>query len=229
MKMITNLQDLADHLGAWEATPASIGRRLYKDTDCGAWITFYFPGAPAETVECFAEVRPDPAAGGRLHLHKLIPADPAVALLLGFENGGKAPEKTDGAPDCWDSLEAFTKAARELQADPGSNAGEIITEIAPCVGCVRLRVKRDTPARLISLPCADEPPAGLDLASCVAVQVGSIVEGSDAEFSGDLMFFPFTPEEFDRQVENINDEACAAWDEANGAESEDAEAAEGKS
>ena len=37
MKMIHGLVDLARHLGAGDTLP-SLERRVYKDTECGAWI-----------------------------------------------------------------------------------------------------------------------------------------------------------------------------------------------
>lgn len=53
------------------------------------------------------------------------------------------------------------------------------------------------------------------LTACDGVQVGSIVEGSDAEVTRAPLWFPFTPELFEAYVKDINDEACQLWDEAN--------------
>ena len=36
--IIRNIGDLAEYLGAAEATNDSISRRVYKDTGCGAWM-----------------------------------------------------------------------------------------------------------------------------------------------------------------------------------------------
>ena len=47
----------------------------------------------------------------------------------------------------------------------------------------------------------------------LTVTVGSIVEGSDAEFS-DSLTYPFSRKSFWELVQSINDAACAAWDEA---------------
>ena len=65
---------------------------------------------------------------------------------------------------------------------------------------------------------------GIENNNVRALLVGSIVEGSDAEVTGnvlDLMDFE-TPEDavaaFNREVEEVNAEACALWDEANNEE-----------
>lgn len=62
---------------------------------------------------------------------------------------------------------------------------------------------------------------GIDNGNVRALMVKSIVEGSDAEVFGkvlDLMLFD-TPEDavaaFNREVEEVNAEACALWEEAN--------------
>lgn len=50
---------------------------------------------------------------------------------------------------------------------------------------------------------------------CVGLQIGSIVEGSDAEVQPETLLWPFTDAQLDRTVENINSEASMLWDEAN--------------
>jgi len=52
-------------------------------------------------------------------------------------------------------------------------------------------------------------------ARCTGISVGSIVEGSDAEVGPVRLYFPFTNEQLWDAVQEINDEACAFWDEAN--------------
>lgn len=44
------------------------------------------------------------------------------------------------------------------------------------------------------------------------VQIGSIVEGSDATFD-DVLNYPFTVEQFGELVDAINAQACDAWQE----------------
>lgn len=47
-----------------------------------------------------------------------------------------------------------------------------------------------------------------------SVAFGTIVEGSDAEFSDDLIF-PFSSEFFDQCLEELENQADIAWHEAN--------------
>jgi hypothetical protein len=64
-----------------------------------------------------------------------------------------------------------------------------------------------------------------------ALRVGSIVEGSDAEVTGDVIdLAQYTGEnagsaaaDFAAQVERVNAEACSLWDEANTEDDEDEE------
>jgi len=53
------------------------------------------------------------------------------------------------------------------------------------------------------------------LTDCDGVQVGSIVEGSDAEVTREPLLFPFTPAFFEAYVQDVDDQACALWAEAN--------------
>jgi hypothetical protein len=63
---------------------------------------------------------------------------------------------------------------------------------------------------------------GVENAEILALLVGSIVEGSDAEVTGDVLDLSTfaTPcaavAAFNAQVETVNAEACALWEEANG-------------
>ena len=51
---------------------------------------------------------------------------------------------------------------------------------------------------------------------CTAVMVGSIVEGSDVEVGPEILSFPFTSDQFDQEVQAINDEAVFCWNRDNG-------------
>ena len=50
---------------------------------------------------------------------------------------------------------------------------------------------------------------------CVGLQIGTIVEGSDAEFTADELLFPFTDDELGDALQSLNDLASDSWDEAN--------------
>lgn len=55
-------------------------------------------------------------------------------------------------------------------------------------------------------------------ADCIGLQIGSIVEGSDAEVQPESLYWPITVQQLDRAVENIDAEASRLWDEANAPE-----------
>ncbi len=59
-------------------------------------------------------------------------------------------------------------------------------------------------------PCG----AWLKILDHQTIQVGSIVEGSEAEFMSEIVW-PFTRQDFWDMVEEINDDALEAWREAN--------------
>ena len=68
---------------------------------------------------------------------------------------------------------------------------------------------------------------GIENGNVRSLMVGSIIENSDAEVPGiviDLIEYE-TPEDavaaFNNAVEEVNDLACALWDEANGDEAEE--------
>lgn len=207
--IIRTLAELADHVGAYLPTPLSVDHRIYKDTACGAHLSAIFPGTPADTTRHTAEIRQ--TKGGRVRLDKLTPEHPEIRDFLGFNADGTAFDPA-GQSDPWATLNTFAKACRELAGDKA--ASEKILAVRPCVGCLRVDITRDTPARHVYVHSGRDVPEGVDPASCIGVQVGSIVEGSDAEIDADPMYFPFPADEFDRMVEWVNDEACAAWDEA---------------
>jgi hypothetical protein len=68
----------------------------------------------------------------------------------------------------------------------------------------------------VKLYYRDPLPSDLNLLSCEAVQVGSIVEGSDAEFESELLLFPFSADEFDEAVKFVDEQVSEslAWSEA---------------
>lgn len=49
----------------------------------------------------------------------------------------------------------------------------------------------------------------------VGIEIGSIVEGSEAEATPVRLLFPFKASDLDKAIQSVNDEACALWEEAN--------------
>lgn len=214
---IRNLADLAAYIGANEVTPASLNHRVYKDTSCGAWLTCVFPHSPAGMVTHVAEVRL--GADGRAMLHKLEPTSDSVASFLGFEPDGRpfCDQEPGVADDLFGSLAAYTKAAEALKDDlstPSFNRQpERVAEVRPCIGCVRVTVTVSHDERYLRVCNGDDVPQGLDLSTCIAVEVGSIVEGSEAEVGPYRLAFPFSPEAWDQTIQLIGDEVDEAWNE----------------
>lgn len=64
-------------------------------------------------------------------------------------------------------------------------------------------------------PEARDPSAPW-LDDCVGILIGSIVEGSDAEVSPLELLFPFTQEQFEHAVNDVDAEADRLWQEAHG-------------
>ena len=54
-----------------------------------------------------------------------------------------------------------------------------------------------------------------DTSNIIGIKIGSIVEGSDVEIDPVTLMFPFDPEEVDKVLEGINDEAKFYWERDN--------------
>jgi len=50
---------------------------------------------------------------------------------------------------------------------------------------------------------------------CYGIKIGSIVEGSDVEIEGRVLEFPFTMDDLDRVVKEVNEEAAFYWERDN--------------
>ena len=59
------------------------------------------------------------------------------------------------------------------------------------------------------------PNTGIDETDVKAVIIGTIIEGSDAELGPYRFEFPINRDMFWQQVEDMNQEAAALWEEAN--------------
>jgi len=53
------------------------------------------------------------------------------------------------------------------------------------------------------------------IALCIGIEIGSIVEGSDVEIGPVTLMFPFSSKKLRKTIQWVNDEAVAAWLEAN--------------
>ena len=57
--------------------------------------------------------------------------------------------------------------------------------------------------------------ANINIKDCVGIEVGSIVEGSEAEVGPYYLEFPFTGKQLDMLVGIVNKTACRLWKVAN--------------
>lgn len=71
----------------------------------------------------------------------------------------------------------------------------------------------------VKLYYRDPLPSDLNLLSCEAIKVGCIVEGVGAELEADILMFPFTSDEFDQALADLDvkaTEELAEWKQAHG-------------
>jgi len=187
MSQIKNLPELFEHLGAdWhegdvEASERSLSRRVYKDTECGAWATFDMPGERIVDHE------------NQTWTGRYAKVDGVWEMLLPLR---------DGVP-C--EISAMPQAAKEYFW-PSDLQPSDLDDLAKGAASLTL-------TETIRVPVM-APHAG-------SFAVGSIVEGSDAEVPPETVFLPCSPEDIDRAIAGVNDEACRLWDEANGEEEDD--------
>ena len=178
---INTLEDLFDHLDAhWhegdvEASKRSLSRRVYKDTECGAWATFGMPGERAVSHE------------SQTWTGRYAKIDGVWEMLLPLRDGVPCEAST------------MPQAAKEYFW-PSDLQPSDLDDLAKGAASLTL-------TETIRVPVM-APHAG-------SFVVGSIVEGSDAEVPPETVFLPCSPEDIDRAIAGVNDEACRLWDEAN--------------
>jgi hypothetical protein len=71
----------------------------------------------------------------------------------------------------------------------------------------------------VKLHYLDPLPSDLNLLSCEAIKVGCSVEGVGAELEADILMFPFTGDEFDQALVDLDgraNEERAEWKQAHG-------------
>lgn len=225
---IQNLQEFLAHVGGDSAYRA--GRAIYKYTDCGPWITYLVEETPERSVTLAVNVR---LKDGKLHaefeesVFDYGKEREAEALsLLGFN--------ADGATRRWDkigrtlaayrrTIEAYIKSHDTDPATIGDSTNPYTLKLHPelphDLGARRARKSVFITLHRIEKPTYREVYYESDeantLTECAGIKMGSIVEGSEAYVDRDPMMFPFTGEEFDAYVREINDEASAYWERDN--------------
>ena len=203
-KTYNNLAELLN-----DETAYRFGRMLYKYTDCGPWTNFIVRDKP-ERIERYAiEIR-ETVSGLRA---KSMTQDPAADAIqfLGFEPDGSNTLR-------WRSRKAMQKRVHAFFAkerDPLSSIPWTLKRNALCIGCLRIELSRNLAANTRDVYYEDEEANTTDIPGCIGIEIGSIVEGCDNGIDGRTLLFPFTDEEFDAVVKQVNDDACTVWDWAN--------------
>lgn len=202
--LIENVQDLADYLGANEATEDSISRRIYKDTACGAWARLRDVPVSRERQKWTAFFR---WTEGRIEVIEgvccgrvISPADfPEIAVeaVCGLNREG----------DRWFSkLHDPEEIAAAVHTIWGWEDGTLMVE------------GREGTFELSNDAFVTAP----------GVEFGTIIEGSDAYLDGYTAVFPFDSDVIDKMLDDLESEAARLWEEANGTgEDEEEEELEG--
>ena len=219
--MITNIEDLADHLGAYEATAKSIARRVYKDTSCGCpagvedgyrnpatnrWATY--------TVQCGLSILGwkvltwRPAHRKRQWAHQeAMPTGLAAYLHVGEQRKGRSPVICQLGAVEWrlepkEVVREFGRAWMEgLLLDD-----QLLRKTYRRGGMtifLTVRVKEPVKGRYVNAPY---------------FWVAGYCEGSDAEHPVHTVTFPCTPEAIDEAIAQADKDGCETWDATHGCE-----------
>jgi hypothetical protein len=218
-----NISNLTDYLAMMSAdTPYQAGRHLYKYTDCGPWTNFVVQVTPAHTRTPLFAVGLVKGSLAVVYRGENINPDDDVTerdlSLFGFNPDGtvRNEDKLGRTLKGYrEKVMAFIASGKNVGGDkpmrnsvlpnhPDSDSGP------PDRRRVWITVSQDVPAETRSVYYVSDE-ANTMFTDCVGVEIGSIVEGSEAEIGPDYLAFPFTREKFDEVVNGINDEACFYW------------------
>ncbi len=212
--MITSIQDLAAHLGAYEATDKSIARRVYKDTSCGCpagvkdgyrnpatdrWATY--------TVQCGLSILGwkvltwRPTHGKQQWAYQeAMPTGLAEYLLVGEQRKGRSPVISELDMEPKEVVREFGRAWMEgLSLDD-----QLLRKTYRRGGMtvyLTVRVKEPVKSRYVNAPY---------------FYVTGYCEGSDAEHEVYEVPFPCTPEAIDEAIAQADKDGCATWDLTHG-------------
>jgi hypothetical protein len=202
---IKNFDDLSNAIGCLGDTPYSVGRALYKYTDCGPWVTFLTEKTPAHDVELVATVREQ---DGKVIID--LPEKPSkdfsnFLLFLGFSDQGVCDlDDVKSVDDYYKLVTGFIKAEKADNLFAAKKSKSIV-----------ISQKQHVSADYGEIYYEDPEARTCDTSKIVGIKIGSIVEGSDVEIGPETLMFPFSEEELDRVVKGINDEASFYWDRDN--------------
>lgn len=202
--MITSIEDLSEHVGAFADTMRAISRRVYKDTACGAWV---------EEVRPFPKKMLSQTWRAKLKLsilgitvYSLGPCRRTVRVP-GPQGFLRVPAPVleylhlrPGSVRMWlddNSLEN-ARQCRELWGSLKTDAEQRVTERG---GFKYVTFRVDVPSKQLNKG---------------GVRVGSIVEGVEEYAKPQELLFPFAEEDWDAAVQAVEDDTKRIWDETHG-------------
>jgi hypothetical protein len=192
---IRSQEDLAEALGASNSTEEGISHRVYKDTDCGAWVKLLEPGMDE--------------VGKR--------KETWTALINPSIVGPRVVKVRKNGCRSIDPLEApqYVKDYLQLTKDRGiegeKNFNEFVDRLHLSPDAVENMVPKGIGIRVIfhvDAPVFKKHGGG--------IRIGSIVEGTDAEVTPVELLYPFTKDDLDKAIERVEIEASHIWDETHG-------------
>lgn len=204
--MIRNAEDLANVLGASDATEKSLSRRVYKGTDCGAWLALVELSRSGKPRQEKWQVRARLGVGGRIHFHA--------------RRNSKGPWLTGGTVG---SIPHYVLDF--LNAAPGKHYAEcgVTADYRDWADFCDL-VGQSPDARV--QPKARVGKLGLQFILTVegrgpsstrpGIRVGSIVEGVDQCAESEELAFPFSEKRFRAAVQSIEDQVDEIWKSTHG-------------
>jgi len=225
--MIANLEQLSSAIGANWPTIKSVARRVFKDTECGAWVELIEP-RPAKILKqrWVAYIRRSLAGvtvvGIRPPHGKTIHPDPSydgkvperVLEYLGVEDGRvhmtlhsvELHDRRHEAAVLWN----FIKTAEPLQRVTNWS-GDTLQRVTNWIwqensgGTWSKRVEFQ-----VEVPSLRMNHGG--------VRIGSIVEGVEQCAEPVELMFPFTEDDWDNAIRSVEDEVHEIWMETHGCE-----------
>lgn len=221
MMKLNTINDLADHLGASEATSESIAHRIYKDTSCGCSASFEEDGTVERwkrthlrtyVVECRVSIVGTMVASWRpLHgKRRSTPLPAALAEFLGvaeWDIDSKHGSPKIGSDWVKDSLENAREHGslfmRGLKAD--AKVGE--------EGILR---KTGKGTRYLLTISVKETKSGIVRGPIFSVS--GYCEGTDIECVDHRVLLPTSSEKVDEAISAADKDGCDLWMQTHGCE-----------
>lgn len=203
----SSLNDLLDKRIGDDCTPAYWGRLLYKNTACGPWVSFVVCEQAEQTIPYTLTVRQH---GDRLALTADInvPSDELLFYDFSEKDGLILSDEPRSLDEYQAMLEGYQ--SRELRGDHKQ-----FTFVRQ-PDSLTISSKQVVPAQERQIFYEDEEAHCRDWTKkCVAIRIGSIVEGSDVEIDPIRLPFPLAEDDLEQAVQSINDQVSFYWERDN--------------